>query len=56
VVDEKGTKAAAVTAGIVMMRSVMPKMYRVDRPFVFAIFDQESHNILFMGQVVNPAQ
>lgn len=56
IVDEKGTKAAAVTAGIVLMRAVMPMMFRVDRPFVFAIVDQKTHKIIFMGQVVNPAQ
>jgi serine protease inhibitor len=55
IVDEKGTKAAAVTAGIVVMRAVMPMMFRVDRPFVFAIVDQKTHKIIFMGQVVNPA-
>ncbi len=54
VVDEKGTKAAAVTAGIVMMTAVMPRTIRVDRPFVFAIVDNNTQDILFMGQVVNP--
>ncbi len=57
IVDEKGTKAAAVTAGIVMMTAVMtPRIIRVDRPFVFAIVDRNSRDILFMGQVVNPAK
>lgn len=57
IVDEKGTKAAAVTAGIVVMKAVlMPRIIRVDRPFVFAIVDRNSRDILFMGQVVNPAK
>lgn len=55
IVDEKGTKAAAVTAGIVMTRAVMPILVRIDRPFVFAIANRNSHDILFMGQVVNPS-
>nr|MDQ2993656.1 serpin family protein [Pseudomonadota bacterium] len=54
-VDEKGTKAAAVTTGV-MMRAVMmqPTILRVDRPFVFAIYDQKTHQFPFIGQVVNP--
>ncbi|MBX9586307.1 MAG: serpin family protein [Gammaproteobacteria bacterium] len=56
IVDEKGTKAAAVTAGIVMTRAVMPRMVHIDRPFVFAIVDRNSRDILFMGQVVNPGK
>lgn len=55
-VDERGTKAAAVTAGIVMMRAVMPMMTEINRPFVFVIFDQKSNKPIFMGQVVNPVR
>lgn len=54
-VDEKGTKAAAVTTGVVMRAVMMqPKILEVNRPFVFAIYDQKTHKIPFMGQVVNP--
>ena len=53
-VDEKGTKAAAVTAGIVLTRAVLEENFQIDRPFVFAIVDQQSHKIPFIGQVVNP--
>ncbi len=54
-VDEKGTKAAAVSAGIVLTRAVLINNIQVNRPFVFAIYDQETHKIPFIGQVVNPA-
>jgi serpin B len=53
-VNEKGTKAAAVSAGIVLTRAVLTPNLQVDRPFIFAIVDQQSKQIPFMGQVVNP--
>lgn len=53
-VDEKGTKAAAVTAGIVAVRASLPALLQVNHPFVFALYDQKSKNVIFMGQVVNP--
>jgi len=53
-VDEKGTKAAAVTTGVVIFGSAAPQNLTVDHPFVFAIYDQKSHKIPFMGQVINP--
>ena len=51
-VNEKGTEAAAVTA-IVGTKSV-PSIFRVDRPFFFAIYDAETETILFMGAVTEP--
>ncbi len=51
-VDEKGTEAAAVTA-VVGVKSV-PSVFRVDRPFFFAIYDTETEIILFMGTVTEP--
>ena len=53
-VDEKGTKAAAVTAGIMLTRAVLENIVQINRPFVFAIYDQKTHQIPFIGQVVNP--
>lgn len=53
-VDERGTKAAAVTAAVVMTRAMMPMKVEINRPFIFAIFDQKSKQLIFMGQVVNP--
>lgn len=57
-VDEAGTEAAAATA-VVMTRSAMPIFdieLTVDRPFIFAIRDQESGSILFAGRVENPIE
>lgn len=51
-VNEEGTEAAAVT-GIVGVTSV-PSVFRVDRPFFFAIYDAETETILFMGTVTEP--
>lgn len=53
-VNEKGTKAAAVTAGVVAMRASLPALLQVNHPFVFALYDQKSKKLIFMGQVVNP--
>ncbi|MCE2395666.1 serpin family protein [Candidatus Poribacteria bacterium] len=51
-VNEEGTEAAAVTA-VVGVTSV-PPVFRVDRPFFFAIYDAETEAILFMGIVTEP--
>ena len=48
-VNEEGTEAAVVTA-VVGVKSV-PSIFRVDRPFFFAIYDAETGTILFMGTV-----
>ncbi|MDX1993364.1 MAG: serpin family protein [bacterium] len=58
-VDEAGTEAAAATA-VVMEAMAAPAPQevvemRVDRPFMFAIYDLPTNTILFMGQVTNPA-
>ncbi|MDR3577726.1 MAG: serpin family protein [Anaerolineaceae bacterium] len=56
-VDEKGTEAAAAT-GVAMTASAVfnPPILKVDRPFVFFIYDQKSGTILFAGRELNPAQ
>ena len=51
-VNEEGTEAAAVTA-VVGVKSI-PSVFRVDRPFFFAIYDTETETILFMGTVADP--
>ena len=51
-VNEEGTEAAAVTA-VVGVKS-LPSVFRVDRPFFFAIYDAETETILFMGTVTEP--
>jgi serpin B len=52
-VNEKGAEAAAGTA--VEMKKRYP-VFRVDRPFLFIIRDNESGSILFMGRVVDPTR
>jgi len=57
-VDEAGTEAAAATGVIIGVTSapLFDISLVVDRPFIFAVRDLESGQILFMGCVVNPAQ
>jgi len=52
-VDEKGTKAAAVTSVEVGVTSA-PPMLVADRPFLFAIRERLSGTILFVGMVHDP--
>jgi serine protease inhibitor len=52
-VNEKGTEAAATTVVGIALTSASPMFY-VDRPFFFAIRDDRSGSILFMGKIVNP--
>ncbi|RPI79443.1 MAG: hypothetical protein EHM41_23855 [Chloroflexi bacterium] len=58
-VDEEGTEAAAATV-IAVAESAMeirePIEMIVDRPYIFAIIDQETGSILFLGRTLNPAQ
>lgn len=49
-VDEKGTRAAAVTAVEVANES-MPQLLEFDRPFVYAIVDLQTGLPLFLGTV-----
>lgn len=54
-VDEHGTEAAAVT-GIEMEVMEYPRAeMMLDRPFIYAIVEQETGAILFLGRVLNPA-
>lgn len=52
-VTERGTRAAAVTAGGIGPTSI-PMAYRVDRPFVFFIRERFANSILFTGVVRDP--
>ena len=52
-VNEEGTEAAAVTSVGVRATS-LPPQFTVDRPFFFAIRDNETKTVLFMGTVVDP--
>jgi serine protease inhibitor len=52
-VNEEGTEAAAVTSVEIGITSVGNFM-RVDRPFVFAIRENKSGTIVFIGKIVEP--
>ena len=58
-VNEKGTEAAAATS--VEMRATAMPVSRppfemiVDRPFVFAIRDNKSGALLFIGAITDPS-
>jgi serpin B len=55
-VNEEGTEAAAVTAVVMEVTSVQPMSeLRFDHPFLFAIRENSSKSILFMGKVAEPA-
>jgi serpin B len=52
-VNEQGTEAAAVTSVEVVLTSARePVAFIADRPFFFAIVDNEEGNLLFMGKKV----
>ncbi|XP_038838026.1 probable serpin E3 [Salvelinus namaycush] len=53
-VTEDGTKAAAVTAMVLLKRSRAP-VFKADRPFFFLLRQVSTGSVLFMGRVVNPA-
>jgi serpin B len=56
-VNEEGTEAAAATGVIVRVTAALPHepvVFRADHPFVFAIRDNRSGAILFLGRVSEP--
>ncbi len=55
-VNEEGTEAAAVTSVEMQTTSVRPPRFSfvADRPFFYAIRDNETGSVLFMGTVVEP--
>jgi serpin B len=56
-VDEKGTEAAAATAVIINTTSIfVGEQLNVDRPFLFAIRDDATGTILFLGRVLDPSK
>ena len=56
-VDEDGTEAAAATAVVVGRTSAPVDVVEltVDRPFMYAIRDNDTGAILFLGRVVDPS-
>jgi serpin B len=59
-VDEKGTEAAAASAGtptaVAYRFGFREKVYKftADHPFIFFVYDPVTGSILFMGRVLNP--
>ncbi len=56
-VDEAGTEAAAATVVIMKATSMpvdQPVEFKADRPFMFAIRDNPTGTILFLGRLMNP--
>lgn len=54
-VNEEGTEAAAVTTiGIDYTASPGPKIFKVDKPFVFAIRERTTNTLMFIGQITDP--
>jgi serpin B len=57
-VNEEGTEAAASTAVVIIRKSAIvdppANIFRADRPFFYAIRENSSNSVLFMGKVVNP--
>jgi serpin B len=59
-VHEEGTEAAAATAVIIDTESkpvqLPPATFHADHPFTFAIYENQTGSILFMGRVNNPIE
>ncbi len=55
-VNEEGTEAAAATAVAMSVTSMPGESYtiRLDKPFIYVIYETSTNTILFMGRVVNP--
>ncbi|NXW77949.1 ZPI inhibitor, partial [Hirundo rustica] len=54
-VDEEGTEAAAASGSEITAFTV-PPVIKVDRPFLFMIFEETFKTLLFIGRVVDPTQ
>ncbi|XP_053331420.1 protein Z-dependent protease inhibitor [Spea bombifrons] len=54
-VDERGTEASAVTGAEIIPYMLTP-IIRVDRPFLFMIFEEACNSLLFIGRVVDPTK
>jgi serpin B len=57
-VDEEGTEAAAATAVIIGLTSMVETQAQmtVDHPFIFLIQDKPTGTLLFFGRVLDPTQ
>ena len=53
--DEQGTEAAAATAVVARETSLPPPaQLALDRPFMFAIYDEPTGQVLFVGRLMHP--
>jgi serpin B len=51
-IDEEGTEAAAVTAvGVTVTAVEVPRLVRIDRPFLFAIRERLTGTVLFLAKI-----
>jgi serpin B len=54
-VDEEGTEAAAVTAfGMTTTAILLPNIFKLDHPFIYAIVEKQTGAVLFLGTVNEP--
>ncbi len=57
-VDERGTEAAALTAlafeVVITPAGPPPIKFFVDRPFLFAVRDEKTGTLLFVGLIASP--
>lgn len=53
-VDEEGTEGAAAAAAVVAGTSVKQR-FRATRPFLFALRDNPSGLLLFLGKITSPS-
>lgn len=53
--NEKGTEAAAVSGSEIMAYS-LPTTMRINRPFIFMIYEEITKVLLFLGRVTNPTE
>ncbi len=54
-VNEEGTEAAAATAFIAFRSGrIGPTEIKINRPFLYVLFDKDPETVLFMGVVRNP--
>lgn len=55
-VNEEGTEAAAATGVVMGITSIIPPraVFRADHPFIFALRDNRTGAVLFLGRVVEP--
>ncbi|NXE77077.1 ZPI inhibitor, partial [Cochlearius cochlearius] len=54
-VDEEGTEATAASGSEITAFTV-PPLIKVDRPFLFMIFEETFKTLLFIGRVVDPTE